>query len=68
MPRRVPWQCAGCAWLTRDLECMVFTELAPEGWRTEDGGCQARATPRQRSQVLEACRAYAARHEHRITA
>lgn len=56
-----------CAWRHGRL-CDVFTELLPAGWQTEDGGCQARATPSQRSQVLEACLAYAARHEHRITA
>lgn len=56
----MPEVCYHCAWRHGRL-CDVFSELLPEGWQTEDGGCQARATSRQRSQVLEACREYAAR-------
>jgi len=63
MPRRIPWQCEGCAWLTRYRECMVFTELAPEGWRRPDGSCQAHASIHRRQHVLEAVYAYKQRRE-----
>ena len=71
MPRRVPRQCEGCAWLTRDRQCMVFTELAPEGWRTPDGGCQAYAGPAKRRHILEQIVAYSGRamaRARRVTA